>query len=128
MRKLIMMLVVSFLLGLIAPQAFAFSPTGTVCSTGSASQASVCQDTSGNTNNLYGPNGVITSVINILSAVVGFIAVFMLVYAGFEYITSGGDSSKTNTAKNTILYAVIGVVVVAIAQLIALFVIDRITP
>jgi hypothetical protein len=65
------------------------------------------------------------TVINILSLVVGIIAVIMIVYGGLRYITSGGDSSKVGNAKNTIIYAIVGLVIVALAQAIVQFVLDK---
>lgn len=74
-------------------------------------------------------NSIITNVINIFSAVVGIAAVLMIIYGGFRYITSGGDSGKVSSAKNTIIYAVIGLVIVALAQFIVKFVLDKtVTP
>lgn len=68
----------------------------------------------------------IALVINILSIVVGVIAVIMIIIGGLRYITSGGDSNNTKGAKDTILYAIIGLVVVALAQGIVRFVLSRI--
>ena len=70
-------------------------------------------------------NEIITLVINIFSVVVGVIAVIMIIVGGLKYITSGGDSGNVTGAKNTILYAIIGLVVVALAQLIVKFVIGK---
>src|SRR6266702_568806 len=61
-------------------------------------------------------SGIVTTTINILSLAVGIIAVIMLIVGGFKYITSGGDSGKVTSAKNSIVYAVIGLVIVALAQ------------
>lgn len=72
-------------------------------------------------------NGTITSVINILSIIVGVIAVIMIIFGGFRYVTSGGDTTKVSSAKTTILYALIGLVIVAIAQVIVKFVIGKAT-
>ncbi len=71
-------------------------------------------------------NSIIATVINIFSFVVGVIAVIMIIVGGLKYITSTGDSSKTESAKNTILYAVIGLVIVAVAQVIVIFVLDEV--
>ena len=68
---------------------------------------------------------LITSIVNIFSVIVGLIAVVMIIYGGFRYITSGGDSTRVNGAKNTILYAIIGLIVVALAQIIVRFVLNR---
>src|SRR5215475_5256135 len=57
-------------------------------------------DTSGNVSNL----------INIFSLIVGAISIIMIIIGGFRYITSGGESSSVSGAKNTIIYALIGLV------------------
>ena len=69
--------------------------------------------------------GLITLVINIFSIVVGIAAVIMIIIGGLKYITSSGDSNNITGAKNTILYAIIGLVVVALAQIIVQFVLSR---
>ncbi len=70
--------------------------------------------------------GIIATVINIFSLVVGVISVIMIIIGGLKYITSGGDSGNVTGAKNTILYAVIGLVVVALAQIIVRFVLTQV--
>lgn len=72
-------------------------------------------------------NGIISTVINTLSAAVGIAAVIMIVVGGFRYITSGGDTTKVGSAKNTILYALIGLIIVALAQVIVHFVLVKAT-
>jgi cytochrome bd-type quinol oxidase subunit 2 len=72
-------------------------------------------------------NSLIEDVINIFSLVVGVVSVIMIIIGGFQYITSAGDSNKVGTAKNTILYAIIGLVIVALAQFIVRFVLGRVT-
>lgn len=74
-----------------------------------------------------GLNDLIAQVINIFSIIVGVVAVIMIIYGGFRYITSGGDSSKVGDAKNTILYAIVGLIVVALSQFIVKFVLDKST-
>lgn len=70
-------------------------------------------------------DGIITTVVNIFSIVVGIIAVIMIVMGGLKYITSGGDSGNITGAKNTILYAIVGLVIVALAQFIVHFVLSK---
>jgi cytochrome bd-type quinol oxidase subunit 2 len=77
-----------------------------------------CQ-TAGATNTI---NQTIVEVIDIFTLIVGIAAVIMIIIGGLKYITSGGDSGNVTGAKNTILYAVIGLVVVALAQVIVRFV------
>ncbi len=73
-------------------------------------------------------NTILTTVINIFSVVVGFVAVVMIIIGGLKYITSSGDSGNVTGAKNTILYAIIGLVVVALAQIIVHFVLQKVAP
>jgi hypothetical protein len=72
-------------------------------------------------------NSTVALVINIFSWIVGVISVIMIIWGGFKYITSGGDSNNVTAAKNTILYAIIGLVIVALAQVIVRFVIGTAT-
>lgn len=72
-------------------------------------------------------DNIVTNIVNIVSLIVGIAAVMMIIIAGLRYITSGGDSGKIGGAKDTIIYAIIGLVVVALAQLIVRFVVDRTT-
>lgn len=72
-------------------------------------------------------NKLITDIVNIFSVIVGIVAVIMIIIGGFKYITSGGDSGNVTGAKNTILYAIIGLVVVALAQFIVKFVLSKAT-
>jgi hypothetical protein len=69
---------------------------------------------------------ILTRVINIFSIVVGVVAVIMIVVGGFRYITSGGGD-KVKSAKDTIMYALIGLVIVALAQIIVKFVLNKST-
>lgn len=74
-----------------------------------------------------GLNELIANIINIFSVIVGIVAVIMIIIGGFKYITSGGDSGNVTGAKNTILYAIIGLVIVALAQFIVKFVLSKST-
>lgn len=67
-------------------------------------------------------NNFLKHLINIFSAIIGVVAVVMIIFGGFRYITSGGNDSSITSAKNTILYAIIGLVIVALAQLLVRFV------
>jgi len=86
-----------------------------------------CASTAGTTGADSTVNGIISTVINLFSVIVGVIAVVMIIYAGLRYITSGGDSAKITSAKNTIVYAIIGLIVVALAQFIVKFVLSKVT-
>ena len=70
-------------------------------------------------------DNIITTIINIFSIVVGGVSVIMIIVGGFRYIISGGNDSSVSGAKNTIIYALIGLVIVALAQLIVHFVLAK---
>lgn len=73
-------------------------------------------------------NGGLTNlakkVVNIFSIVVGVVAVIMIIYGGFRYITSGGDTGNVGNAKNTLIFAVVGLIIVALAQFIVHYVLN----
>lgn len=58
---------------------------------------------------------LLTKVINYFLGLVGLVAVLMFVIAGFQYLTSGGNEQTIEKAKHTLLYAVIGIVIVALS-------------
>ncbi len=70
---------------------------------------------------------IIRTVINFLSAIIGAIAVIMMVVSGFKYVSSGGDAGKITSAKTTLIYAIVGLVIVALAQSIVQFVLTKAT-
>lgn len=67
---------------------------------------------------------IVTNGVNTFLFIIGAIAVLMIIYGGFKYVTSAGDSTALSSAKNTILYAVVGLVVAIAAYAIASFVVD----
>ena len=75
---------------------------------------------------LIGDNGVFSRLTNTILLVVGLISVIMLVYGGLRYILSGGDSKKVTEAKNTILYAIIGLIISLLAYAIVHFVLNSV--
>jgi hypothetical protein len=73
-------------------------------------------------------SSVIRQIINIFSIVVGAVSVIMVIIGGFRYVVSNGDSNGVSGAKNTILYAIIGLVIVLFAQVIVRFVLTEASP
>lgn len=68
---------------------------------------------------------IIKRVVDIFSVVVGVVAVIMIIIGGLKYVTSGGDSGNVSGAKNTILYAIVGLIVVVLAQVVVRFVLQK---
>ncbi len=70
-------------------------------------------------------DGIITKGINTALFVIGALAVIMLIYGGIRYTISAGDSKQVEAAKNTILYAIIGIIVALLAGAIVNFVLTN---
>ena len=75
--------------------------------------------------NAAGVTNVASTVADILTLAVGALAVIFIIIGGFKYITSAGDASKSASARSTILYSVVGLVVVIFARVIVNFVLDE---
>lgn len=95
-----------------------------VCKTQPSSP--VCRDDrSGGENPIFGPDGVMTTIMQWMARIVGIGAVLAIIVAGFMMITSNGDSGSQTTARNALMYAIIGLVVAAVAQLVVSFVLKK---
>lgn len=108
---------------LVPITAFAANATDPACS-GAAMSSPVCQ--SGNSDPLTGPNGLIIKAASIISYFIGFISVIMIIIAGIKFATSNGSSEGVASARNTIIYALIGLAIAASSQLIVRFVLSKI--
>lgn len=122
-RLVLIFITTFFCLVFLPTSVSAEDPLNQACS-GNASDSSVCQDRS-STNPLTGTDGVLYRVTLIIASISGIIAVTLIMVSGFRYITSGGDSQKIASAKNTLIGAIIGLVVIALAQTIITFVLSR---
>lgn len=73
---------------------------------------------------LFGPSGIFKTITDVLLFIIGAISVIMLIIGGIRYTVSNGDSAAVTSAKNTILYAVIGIVVAILAYALVNFVVS----
>ena len=73
--------------------------------------------------NLFGCTVIFSTITNTLLFLLGAISVIMIIIGGLRYVISGGDSAAVTAAKNTILYAIVGVIVAILAYAIINFVI-----
>ena len=64
---------------------------------------------------LTGDNGIVTTVINTMLFIVGILSVIMIIYAGICYVTAHGDKGQVEGAKNTLIYAIVGLIVSIVA-------------
>lgn len=93
-----------------------------VC-TGSAANSAVCKDSkAGKSGNpIYGPQGIITIIINTITIVVGVAAVIGIIMAGFKFMTSGSNPQEVTKAREMVLYAIVALAIAALAQVIVRF-------
>ena len=77
---------------------------------------------------LFGVGGTFSTITNVLLFIVGAIAVIMIVIGGLRYVTSGGNQNAVTAAKNTILYAIIGIIVAILAYAAINFVLGSLLP
>ncbi len=82
-----------------------------------------CSKSSSQPNELFGDNGMFRIITNVLLFIIGAVSVIMLVIGGIRYTIFQGDQSAVTSAKNTILYAIIGIIVAILAYAIVNFVI-----
>lgn len=124
----ILMLLPTFLIISMPVAAGAASILDEACNSGAGSSAA-CKDRSTQSttdNRIYGPNGILTKAARIVAFVVGIASVIMIIIGGLRYVMASGDPNSINGAKNTIIYALIGLVVALFATGIIQFVLDRI--
>ena len=76
----------------------------------------------GQSTDLFGQTGVFQTITNVLLFILGAISVIMIIIGGIRYVLSGGNSTAVTAAKNTILYAIVGVIVALLAYAIVNFV------
>jgi hypothetical protein len=125
------------LVGLLAAPVLAFSallvapvsPALAVCDTTnpSLSSGADCAQPTGAATTLFGQGSIFTTVVNILLFAIGIIAVIMLILGGIRYTVSGGEAKAVESAKNTILYAIIGIVVAFLAYAVVNWVLTSLT-
>lgn len=108
----------------IALGAFALVPDSALAASG-ASKNEVCSGIGGCNDSTNNITNTIRNVVNVFSAIVGVVAVIVVLIAGFQYVTAAGDSSKVATAKSTLIYAIVGLIVAALSQAIVQFVLKK---
>ena len=77
---------------------------------------------------LFGDAGIVTTVTNVLLFIVGALAVIMIIWGGIRYATSAGNAANVTAAKNTILYAIVGLIIAFLAFAAVNWILGAITP
>lgn len=84
------------------------------------------QQIAGESNPLFGPNGVITALVRWLQFAVGAASVFGIIYGAIRYVTSAGVPQSAQAGRSAIIYSIIGIVVALMAGFLVAFVLERI--
>ena len=82
----------------------------------------------GTPTTLFGGGGVVTTITNALLFLAGALSVIMIIIGGLRYTVSGGNSANVTAAKNTILYAIVGLIVAFLAFAIVNWVVGAVAP
>lgn len=83
---------------------------------------------SGVPDQLFGDGSIFTTIVNVMLFIIGAICVIMLIWGGIRYTTSAGNSAAVTSAKNTIMYAIIGLIIAFLAFAVVNWVLGAITP
>ena len=124
MKRYVTALLMFLVLSFIPLKASAVDLFSSACSGKNTAASAVCNDTTTG-NPVVGPNGVIVKVTQIIAVVAGAAAVILIIISGIKFITSTGDSNSVQSARETIIYALIGLVVIVLAQSIIVFVVKK---
>jgi hypothetical protein len=123
-RMLLAALGVSLLIVMPAVSVAAENVFDDICAQPGASDSAVCEPDGGDP--ITGPDGIIARVTNVLAVIAGILAVVIIIWGGFTYVTSAGDANKATNARNMIIYAAIGLVVIVLAQTLIIFILNSI--
>jgi hypothetical protein len=113
-----------FLLALM-PTVPAFAATDLfhdACKSKGSDQSAACQQNG--SNPLTGTNGTLTKVTKLIGFIAGAASVILMLVGGIMYVTSDGDPGKVQSAKNTIIYAAVGLVVIGVSGGIIILVLN----
>lgn len=125
MKRLIKIFILSLIaLPALATPVAAVNPVEQVCS-GGGSGSAACEAADPNEGALLGAEGVVTRAVQFIVYIAGALSVVLVVLGGIKYATSNGDSGNIQSAKNTVIYALVGLIVAVFAQAIVSFVLSR---
>lgn len=123
MKALILTLITAFSMIMFTPQlamaqGIPAEDRNQACAAFSAS--GTCQDGSETSF-----SDVWENIINVATFAVGLVSVLLILIGGLRYVLSSGDPQATAGAKNTIIYAIVGLIIAIVARSIVVFVLTR---
>lgn len=96
------------------------------CASGVVTDSDICNAAKGGTGGLFGPNSIWNRILNAITFVIGGISVLMIIIGAMRYALSAGDQGAITGAKNTIIYALVALIVAVMANAIVNFVLTTI--
>lgn len=124
-----LLLLIATIICLAAPTAaYAYNPLQDACtanSDGNGSSNSTACPTDGSKDPITGQNGILKKASMVIATIAGIAAVIIIIVSGFQYVTSNGDAQRTVGARNTLLGAIIGLLIIIGAQAIILLVLSK---
>jgi hypothetical protein len=131
-KKLLIISAVFVLLGCFGLSRVALagpSVLAPACSLVDENESEACaanrQGTPDTGNPIYGPHSLLYRAAQLISIIVGMASVVVILIGGYKYVTSSGDPGNIKSAKDTIMFALVGMVVAIVAQSIVVFVLNR---
>jgi hypothetical protein len=97
---------------------------GVDCSKTQNKESAVCVSKTGQ-DPLTGTDGLLVKITSIVAFVAGAAAIIVIIVGSIKFITSGGDSNRISNARNTILYALVGLVVIVFAQTLVIYLVKK---
>lgn len=122
MKKLTLFVALFAVLGLAVATVAPAHAINVFPTCGSDTGSTVCSAT---TDKLFGEGGFWNRILETFTFIIGAISVLMIIIGGIRYTTSNGDQGAITSAKNTILYSIIGLVVAIMSYGIVHFVITN---
>ena len=116
------------IMGLLLVPALAFSLTAlptSVSAIGGIKDGADAAKSDDQADSLFGADGIFKKITDTALFLIGAVSVVMLIYGGIRYTVSGGESGAVTNAKNTILYAIVGIVVSILAYAAVQFVVGQ---
>lgn len=116
------------ILTLVAALALTFSGAALFASTSpvyAGAREQVCSGLGGCNTNPNDISNTVKNIVNIFSLIIGIVTVIVVIVAGLRFVTSGGDSGKVAGAKSTLIYAIVGLLIVLMSQSLVRFVLNR---
>lgn len=128
MKKIIISLIIIFSgMLMFSPSVAAVNIFNNICNSSTAQSTEVCKSVNSETSSKQNPFlKIMKIVINLMSYAIGIAAIIILIVAGLQMMIGGDDPQAVTNSRNMIIYALVGIVVAVLAQVIVVFVLKKV--